>query len=123
MKHLIFTLLCLACASCISSAPIVPETPANQAQIASCQSTASLHNGIVLGDFVFGGSAAGVGAVGALVTDSGQKTALLVTGAILGGLTTIGTAIAGYTASNFANSKCSDVVGGLPLGSKAPEAK
>jgi len=31
--------------------------------------------------------------------------------------------LAGFTASNFANSHCSDVVGALPLGSKGPVQK
>ena len=40
----------------ISSAAIVPETAANTNQINTCQSTASLHNGFVIGDFALGGA-------------------------------------------------------------------
>ncbi len=58
---------------CLSSAPIVPVTAANQAQIASCQGTAALHNDIVLGDFVFAGAGTALSGVGALVSDSTSK--------------------------------------------------
>lgn len=111
----LLTFLLLGASGCISSAPIVPVTAANQAQISSCQNTAGWHNGVVIGDFTFGGIGAGAGAIGAIVTDSGQKTALAVTGAAAGALVIIGTAVAGLTGSNFANSHCSDVVGALPL--------
>ena len=103
---------------CISSAPIVPETPANQAQIASCDATASLHNGVVIGDFVVGGATTGLAAGAAAVTDGNTRTALAVAGAIAGGVTTIGAALAAYTASNFANSQCPSVVGSLPVAAR-----
>lgn len=120
----VFLLLAFASSTsaCISSAPVVPVTPANQPQVSSCQNTAGWHNGAVVGDFVFGGAGAILGGAGALVTDQGQKTGLAVGAAVAGGLTAIGTAIAGFTAKNFANSHCTEVVGDLPLGVKAPTA-
>lgn len=101
---------------CISSAPIVPVTPENQAQISSCQNTATVHNGIVFGDFIVGGSTAAVAGVAAALpsTDVDAKTALAITAAVLGGLDIAGTAVASMTTANFTNSRCSDVVGALP---------
>jgi hypothetical protein len=103
---------------CLSSAPIVPVTPDNSAWVSSCESTASLHNDVVLGDFVFGAAGTTLAGVAALEPSSnaGAKDALAISAAITGGLGLIGTAVAGYTASNFANSKCSAVVGALPAG-------
>lgn len=112
--------LCLLLSGCISSAPIVPVTPANQAQVSTCENIASLHNGVVIGDFVVGGAAAGLAGVAAAVTDTNTKNALAIGSAITGALGVVGTAIAGFTASNFSNSQCSNVVG--PLSAKRPEA-
>ncbi len=114
-------LLAVLLSGCLTSAPIVPVTPANQAQVTSCQSTASFHDGIVIGDFAFGGIGAGLATAAAAVTDSSTKTGLAVAGAGVGGLLIAGTALAELTASNFANSQCSSVVGSLPT-SPAPAA-
>lgn len=125
--RLVVALVCLfaACAvaltGCLTSAPIVIQTPSNQAQIASCQSTASLHNGVVIGDFVVTGSAAGLAGASAFVTDTTAKNTMAITGAGLGGAALIGTGIAALAASNFANSKCSDVVGNLPTATEQPD--
>jgi len=106
---------------CLSSAPIVPQTPDNAAQIASCESTATTHNAIQLGDFVLTGGAAGLGAVGALVSDQQGKTDMAITATALGGAAVIASGLVAWTASNFANSQCPSVVGPLPvLPSKKP---
>lgn len=112
--------LCMLLSGCISSAPIVLVTPGNQAQVSSCQSIASLHNGVVIGGFVVGGATAGLAGVAAAATDSTTKNDLAIGAAIAGALGVVGTAIAGFTSSNFANSQCSSVVG--PLAAKKPEA-
>jgi hypothetical protein len=106
--------LSLALVACIPSAPIGPVTPANQAQVAACQSIATLHNGVVVGDFIFGGAASGLAAVGAIVTDPQTKTGVAIGAAIAGATGIVGTAIAGFTSRDFANSQCSSVVGDLP---------
>jgi hypothetical protein len=111
---MLFFVVAVACAGCLSSAPVVPVTAANQAQISTCENTATLHDGAIIGDFVFGGIGTGLGSAAALVTDSNTKTGLGVGGAIAGAGVVVGTAIAGLTASNFANSQCSEVVGPLP---------
>ena len=109
-------LACLVLLSgCLSSAPIVPVTAANQAQVASCQSSAAVHNDVVIGGFVLGGIGAGLGSAGAVVTDSGQQKALAIGAAIAGGLTLIDSAIVGFSAQNFANGNCTAVVGALPV--------
>jgi hypothetical protein len=100
---------------CISSSPIVPVTPANQAQVASCQATASLHDDVIIGDFVVGGAGAGMAGVAALEKDTNTKTGLAIGAAIAGAVEMVGVAIAGFTASNFANGNCSSVVGALPM--------
>jgi hypothetical protein len=102
--------------ACISSAPIVPETSANQSQIQTCQSTAELHNGVVISGFVLTGSTAGLAGVAAAEPDSNAtvKTALSVAGAIVGGIAIADAAVAAFTNSNFQNSQCSNVVGPLP---------
>jgi len=108
--------LSLLCASCISSAPIVSVTPANSAQIAVCQTDAKWHNAVVVGDFVIGGATSSLTAVAAgLATDHPDASKdIAIAAAAAGGLTLAGAAIAGLTASNFANSTCSAVVGALP---------
>ena len=107
-------LACVLPAGCLSSAPIVPVTPANTAQISSCESTASQHDGYVIGDFVVGGVSAGLAAAAAAVSDTNTKTGLGVgaAGAAAVGVTLA--ALAELTASNFANSQCPTVVGSLP---------
>jgi len=103
--------------SCITSSPTVTPTPANANQIASCQATASLHNGIVIGDMVVGGGATTLGAVAAALPSdqTSTKTDLAITTAALAGVTTIGAGVAALTASNFSNSHCTDVVAPLPM--------
>ena len=100
---------------CISSAPIVPVTPQNSAQVSSCESSAAVHNDFVIGGFALGGISAGLGASGAVVSDTNAKTDLAIGAAIAGGLMLVDSAIVGLSASNFANSQCTSVVGALPV--------
>ena len=100
---------------CISSAPTVPVTPANAAQISSCESSAAVHNDFVIGGFALGGISAGLGASGAVVSDTNAKTDLAIGAAVVGGLMLVDSAIVGLSASNFANSQCTSVVGALPV--------
>ena len=111
----------LASSGCLSSAPVVPVTPANQQQVSSCETTATTHNAFVLGDIVIGGVTTGLAGVSAAVTDNNTKTALAISAAVAAGLTAIGTGGVGLTTVNFEDSKCSDVVGSLPLASKAAQ--
>jgi hypothetical protein len=111
---LVLMFLALQNQACISSAAIVPETAANTNQINTCQSTASLHNGFVIGDFALGGASTGLASAAAFATDTNTKNALAYVGIGTGAALIVGTAIAGYTSSNFANSNCSSVVGALP---------
>ena len=113
-------LLCLLATSqsaCITSAPTVTPTPQNQAQIASCQATASLHNGVVIGDMVVGGGATTLGTIAAALPGDqvSTKTNLAIGAAALAGVTTIGVGIAALTSANFSNGHCSDVVAPLPM--------
>jgi hypothetical protein len=110
------TCLSLFATACISDAPVVPVTAANQAQVSSCQSIASLHNGVVIGDFVVGGGTAVLTSASAALTADQQstKTDLAVAGAITAGISVAASAIAGYTGAEFSNSQCSSVVGVLP---------
>jgi hypothetical protein len=104
--------------ACISSAAIVPVTPVNQPQITSCQSTATTHDLSVIGDFVFGAAGTTLGSISAVESNQNTKTDLAVAAAGAAGVVIVGTALAAFTASNFANSNCSSVVGPLPLSSK-----
>jgi hypothetical protein len=106
----------LLCLGCISSAPITPVTPANQDQVSTCQSIASLHNGVVIGDFVVGGVTSGLAGVGAALSDTQSKTDLAIAAAAAGAVGLVGTGVAGLTSADFANSNCSSVVGSLPAG-------
>src|SRR5271166_1888903 len=119
-------LLALCLTGCLSSAPIVPPTAANASQIASCENTATWHNDFVVADFVLTGSAAGIGAAGALTSDTSAKTDLAITGAALGGAALVTSALIGLTVSNFANGQCQSVVGPLPVAplpaTKAPDS-
>ena len=108
------TILALALSGCISSAPIVPVTQQNQAQVAACEQDATLHNAAVFAGIGLGAVGAGAGTVGAIDSDTGVKTAMAVTGASAAALVTAAVAVANLTASNFANSQCSSVVGPLP---------
>lgn len=104
----------ISLSGCLSSAPLVPVTSVNQAQVTACQNTATLHNGVVIGDFALSAGAAGVASGAILATDSGTKNTLSGVGIGLAGGLAIGTAIAELTASNFQNSQCAAVVGPLP---------
>jgi hypothetical protein len=114
---LLLLLLVPTLTSCITSSPTVTPTPQNANQIASCQQTASLHNGVVIGDMIVGGGATTLGAVAAALPSdqTSTKTDLAITTAALAGVTTIGAGVAALTASNFSNGHCSDVVAPLPM--------
>jgi hypothetical protein len=105
-----------ATVGCFSSAPIVPVTPANTDQVSSCQSIATTHNAVVVGDFVVGGASASLAGVDAIVSDAPTKNGLAIGAAIAGALGIVGTAVAGYTGQEFANGQCPNVVGNLPAG-------
>lgn len=111
---LMLALMVVLLGGCLSSAPTVPVTPANQGQVNVCQNTAALHNGVVISDFVLGGTSAGLASAAAAFSDQNTKTTLAVAGASVAGALIIGTALAELTASNFANSQCAAVVGALP---------
>jgi hypothetical protein len=98
-------------------APNVPVTPANQAQVEACQGTTGLHNVVTFADIVLGAAGAGVGSIAAADTqaDNATRTALALTGAGLGGIVAIGAVIAGYTATQYTNEGCSQVVP-VPVG-------
>lgn len=98
-------------------APNVPVTQSNQAQISACQGTAGLHNGVTFTDIVLGGLGAGVGSVAAADTQatSDVRTALALTTAGIGALVAVGSLIAGYTATQYTNEGCSQVVP-IPVG-------
>jgi hypothetical protein len=68
----------------------------------------------VVGDFIIGGSATVMTGISAAVSNQNTKTELAIAGAVAGGITTIGAAVAGFTASNFVDLKCTDVVSPLP---------
>lgn len=103
----------LALAGCISSAPIIPETPANQAQIQSCQTTATIHNDLVVGGFVLGAGSSALAGSSAAITDSTAQRDVAVAATVLGALAVADAAIVAWSASNFANGNCSSVVGPL----------
>jgi hypothetical protein len=115
--NLFMLALLLILTGCLSSAPVVPITPANKAQTDSCESTATFHDGVVIGDFVFTGTATTLGTVAALepASNDGLRTGLAVGAAVAGGAAAIGVGLAELTASNFTNSHCSEVVGALPM--------
>jgi len=100
---------------CLPTAPIVAQTPENANQIASCQTIAADHNGVVIGDYALSGSVAGVSAVAAGLASPQAKTDMSAVAIGLGGALVVGTTIAALTSSSFANSHCSDVVGALPV--------
>jgi hypothetical protein len=104
---------------CIPDAAIVPQTPQNAQQIADCQTDARTHNGLVVGDFVLSGGATGVGAVAAFETNTGVRTGLAISSAILGAGTAIATGLTAYSASQFTNSNCTAYVGPLAAGQVA----
>lgn len=109
-------LIAVCLTACISSAPIVPVTPANSAAVTSCQTTAKDHNG-----FTIAGMAVGLGAAGTASTSAGlppsNANGRAISAAIAGGLSLVAGGLGGiaaFYASNFADSKCSEVVGSLP---------
>ncbi|MFI5245693.1 MAG: hypothetical protein ACHQQR_10735, partial [Gemmatimonadales bacterium] len=105
MKILLLVAALLVVPGCLSSAPTVPVTPANSAQVSSCENTATMHNDLLIGDFVLTAGGAGLGTVGALATDTGVKTNLAITAAAVGGAAVLTSALVGLTTSNFQNSK------------------
>ncbi len=107
-------LLAVGLSACLSGVPIVPVTPQNSAQVSSCQSTESLHNGLVVGDFVLGGATTGLASVSAAVADTATKNVLGVTAAIVGAVAVVDTAVTALTTQSFANGNCSALVGALP---------
>ena len=111
---LAIALAALSLVGCIPGAPIVPVTPANQAQIAACGSIVTVHNGVVVGDFVVGAGATGLASAAAVVNDVGTKNGLAVAGIITSAVGAVGVAIAGFTAADFVNSNCASVMGSLP---------
>lgn len=115
MRPLAFLALLASClGGCISAVPIEPVTPANTAQIAGCTSDANTANDLVVGGFVLSGGATGVGSVAALETNTGIRTGLAITTAVLGALDAIDVAWHALAVSQFTNGQCSTVVG--PLG-------
>jgi hypothetical protein len=107
-------LLAAPCSGCLADAPIVPITPANQAQVTTCENTAALHNGFVIGDFTLTGAGGALGAVGALEPGSQAKTGLAIGATIAGAGAILASSVVALSSSNFANNHCSDVVGPLP---------
>jgi hypothetical protein len=102
-------------AGCIPGTAIVPVTASNSAQVSSCQSSASVHNAFVIGDFAVGGIGATLGSVAAAESsDPNTAKALAVAAAVTAGVGVFGAAVASLAASNFANGQCTTVVGALP---------
>ena len=112
--------LCSMNAGCLSSAPIVPVTPANQAQISTCESTATLHNGVVVGGFSLSATGGTLGAVAALEPNVTTKNTLDVAAAVAAGLALVDTSLLALSSSNFSNNNCSSVVGNLPIAAPKP---
>ena len=109
-------LTCVALlAGCIGATPLAPVTAANQDQVKSCQNTASIHNGLVIGDLSLGVAGTTLGAVGAIETDVSAKNALAVTAAVVAGVAAVGAGGVALSASSFANGNCSQWVGPLPV--------
>jgi hypothetical protein len=101
-----------ACAT-LSTAPVVPVTQANQTQVNDCEAEAELHNGVVIGDYVFGGGATATAAVIPFLSDTNTKNTLGGIAAGAAGIAAIGAAVAGFEAANYANGQCSTVLGNL----------
>jgi hypothetical protein len=89
-------------------------TADNTNQISTCQTIAADHNGIVVGDFVLSAGSAGLAAAAAGLTAPQAKTDVSYVAIGVGGALVVGAALAGFTASDFATSNCSQVVGPLP---------
>jgi len=108
--------------ACLSSSPVVPVTPANQAQISQCESTATFHDAVVVGDIAVGGigAVAAAGAASVPASNQGLQVGLGVAGAVAAALAAGGAGLAEVTAANFAANDCSAVVGALPAAKPAP---
>jgi hypothetical protein len=117
VRVLVISLL-LGLAGCISAVPIEPVTPANQVQVSGCENIASTHNDLVVGGFVFGGASTALGAVSAFDQNPNDRTAYAISAAVVGALAAVDTAVTAFTSSEFANGKCSDVVGPLSVAAK-----
>jgi len=108
---------------CISVTPTVPQTPDNTAKIASCESTATLHNGFVMGGIGIGGASAIAAGIAAASPDNkGLQQGTAITAAAAAGLAAIATGGAGLTAASFTNNRCTDVTTPLPM-QKNPSGK
>ena len=104
-------------------APIVPVTPANAQQVSQCQGAASLHNGLVFGDYVVGGGGAVTGVVSAALpaSDVSAKTDLAIAGAVAAGVATLGAGFAALESHAYAADKCSALIEPL-FDTRAPKA-
>lgn len=122
MSRILASIVLASTCGCLSVAPVVPVTPQNQAQVSTCQGIASLHNGVVVGDFMIGGVTSGLAGVAAGVTDTRTKNDLAIGASIAGAIGMVGTAVAGLTAADFAGSNCTTVVAPLPAAKKKEEA-
>jgi len=117
---LAMVVMAVCVSGCLSSAPLVPITPDNTAQISSCENTATLHNGFLIGGFVVTGAAGGLGAAGALASDPQTKTDLAIGGTIAAGAAVLATSLVAMSSSNYASNKCSAVIGPLPVAAPKP---
>ena len=114
-------LLCFLLVGCISVTPTVPVTPENSAKISSCESTATLHNGFVLGGIGVGAVSAGMAGVAAASSDKGLQQGLAIGAAAAAGVTALATGGAGLTAASFTGNRCTEIVTPLPM-QKNPQA-
>jgi hypothetical protein len=110
-------LLSVVLGGCIAAAPVVPVTPDNQAAMGVCQSDALQHNGFVVADIALAGLASAGASAGAGLASSNPAASkdVAITAGVLGGLAVIDSVLVGYSASQFANSNCSALVGPLPV--------
>lgn len=114
MRLLLLWCLVVGACGCLSSAPLVPVTPANTAQISACETTATDHNALVVGDFALTGGATGLGAIGALESGTQTKTDFAIAAAGAGAVAIVASSLIALTASSFASNQCSGLVGALP---------
>jgi hypothetical protein len=107
----------VALGGCIAAAPVVPQTPDNAAAIGTCQSDAKQHNGFVVADIALAGGASVLASAGAGLASSNPVASkdVAITAGVFGGLAVIDSVLVGYSASQFANSNCSALVGPLPI--------
>jgi hypothetical protein len=109
-------LLCLLLMGCISVTPTVAVTPENSAKISSCESTATLHNGFVLGGIGVGAISAGMAGVAAAEPgNKGLQQGMAVGAAAAAGVAALAAGGAGLTAASFTGNRCTDVTTPLPM--------